>query len=143
MARRKNLHPQHKVTAKSLENLKKGSKITSTERARELGSLGGKKNALKFQNEKQLVEAVILLLNKKIADKYGEEMTIWEAALNTAGKEGITNGRGAMEFIRLAMGLVGAQNPKEQTINLIQHKDKETIASELKVAQDIIRQLKK
>ena len=56
MARRKNLHPQHKVTAKSLENLKKGPRIQSGDQARELGSKGGKSNALKFQNQKQLVE---------------------------------------------------------------------------------------
>lgn len=143
MARRKNLHPQHRVTAKSLENLKKGSKISSTERARELGSKGGKSNALKFQNEKQLVEAVYLLINKKIADKYGEEATIWEAALNTSAKEGISNGRGAMDFIRMVVGLLGIGNQKEQTINLVQTKDKATIAEELKVAQEIIKQLKK
>ena len=143
MGRRKNLHPQHKVTAKSVENLKKGRKIDSAERARELGSKGGKVNALKFQTEQQLAEALIALLNKKIADKFDEEMTLWEGALNTAGKEGITSGRGAFEFIKLVMSLWAILHPKEQTINLVQTKDKATIAQELKIAQSIIKQLKK
>lgn len=143
MARRKNLHPQHKVTAKSLANLRpirKGE--LSKEQAKERGSKGGKSNALKFQNQKQLVEALMVLLNKRVTDSHsGEQYTMWEAALSTAGKAGLTNGKSAMEFIKLAVSLLAGLNPQQQTINVIQTKDKQTIANELTVAQDIISKL--
>lgn len=145
MPRKKNLYPMHKVTEKSKANLrptKKGG--LSAERAKELGSKGGKAAALKFKTDKELVEAVILAINTVIGkDQNGVDVTVWEGALNTAAKSGITNGRNAMDFIKMVMGILGLMSNKEQTINVIQTKDKQTLANEIKIAREIIAKLKK
>lgn len=127
----------------SLKNLEKGKKtrFKSGENAVTNGRKGGIANGMRYKTGKALVGALLVGFNQQVFDKEGKPIVIWDGLRDMALKAGLTNGRFALELIKL--GITLNEDNREQTINLIQTKDKATVASEIKIAQAIIKQLQK